>query len=119
LPGKILVAALPASTPPSPSKRRGSPASLRRVLHVFFTETHTNLDKNKIKVNYIGEFADTHYFLLFDGIGKNVLDRSFLKELKAKEGKKIVYADKCLLGEEILEKHQIIFKQIPYQVKVY
>lgn len=87
--------------------------------YVFFTETHTNLDKNKIKVNYIGEFADMHYFLLFDGIGKNVLDRSFLKELKAKEGKKIVYADKCLLGEEILEKHKIIFKQIPYQVKVY
>ncbi|MFA4854148.1 MAG: site-specific DNA-methyltransferase [Candidatus Omnitrophota bacterium] len=87
--------------------------------YIFFTETHTNLDKNKIKVNYIGEFADTYYFLLFDGIGKNVLDRSFLKELKAKVGKKIVYADKCLLGEEVLEKHQIIFKQIPYRVKVY
>lgn len=87
--------------------------------YVFFTETHTNLDKNKIKVNYIGEFTGTHYFLFFDGIGKNVLDRSFLKELKVKEGKKIVYADKCLLGEEVLEKHQIIFKQIPYQVKVY
>ena len=87
--------------------------------YVFFTETHTNLDKNKIKGNYIGGFAETHYFLLFDGIGKNILDRNSLKELKAKEGKKIVYADKCLLGEEALEKHQIIFKQIPYQVKVY
>jgi len=87
--------------------------------YVFFTETHTNLDKNKIKENYIGEFAGTYYFLLFDGIGKNILDRNFLKKLKAKEGKKIVYADKCLLDEEILEKHQIIFKQIPYQVTVY
>jgi len=87
--------------------------------YVFFTETHTNLDKSKIKGNFIGEFADTRYFLLFDGIGKNVLDRRFLKELKAVEGAKIVYADKCLLDEEILEKNQIIFKQIPYQVKVY
>jgi len=87
--------------------------------YVFFTETHTNLDKNKIKGNYIGGFAEIHYFLFFDGIGKNILDRNSLKELKAKEGKKIVYADKCLLGEEILEKYQIIFKQIPYQIKVY
>ncbi|MDI6606212.1 MAG: DNA methyltransferase, partial [Candidatus Omnitrophota bacterium] len=87
--------------------------------YVFFTETHTNLDKHKIKGNYIGGFSQTHYFLLFDGIGKNILDRRFLKELKAKEGKKIVYADKCLLDEEALDKYQIIFKQIPYQVKVY
>lgn len=87
--------------------------------YVFFTETHTNLDKNKIKGNCIGRFADTHYFLLFDGIGRNVLDRNFLKELKTQEGRKIVYADKCLIDEEMLEKHQIIFKQIPYQVKVY
>lgn len=87
--------------------------------YVFFTETYTNLDKNKFKGNYIGEFAQTHYFLLFDGIGKNVLNRSFLKELKEKEGRKIIYADKCLLDEEILEQYQIIFKQIPYQVRVY
>lgn len=87
--------------------------------YVFFTETHTNLDKSKLKGNCIGQFAETSYFLLFDGIGKNDLDRSFLKELKNIEGKKIVYADRCLLDEEILEKHQIVFKQIPYSVKVY
>ncbi len=87
--------------------------------YVFFTETHTNLDKSGIKGNYLGEFADTSYFLLFDGIGKNVLDRRFLKELKTQKGGKVVYADKCLLDEDILEKHRIVFKQIPYQVKVY
>jgi adenine-specific DNA-methyltransferase len=87
--------------------------------YVFFTETHTNLDKSKLKGNYIGQFAETSYFLLFDGIGKNDLDRGFLKELKNVDGKKIIYADRCLLDEEILEKHQIVFKQIPYSVKVY
>lgn len=87
--------------------------------YVYFTETRTNLEKKNIKGNYLGEFGDSHYFLLFDGIGKNVLDRKFLKELKSVTGKKIIYADKCLLDEEILEKHQIVFKQIPYQVKVY
>jgi len=87
--------------------------------YVFFTETHVNLEKAKIKGNYLGKFNDYHYFLLFDGIGKNVLDRKFLKEIKQIKGDKIIYADKCLLDEEILEKHNIIFKQIPYEVKIY
>ncbi len=94
--------------------------------YVYFTETHTNWDKNKSKGNYLGEFGENHYFLLFDGIGKNVLNRKFLKELKGpffakatKGKKKIIYADKCLLDDEVLEKNQIVFKQIPYQIKVY
>jgi adenine-specific DNA-methyltransferase len=87
--------------------------------YIFFTETHTNLENRNIKENYLGRYGDYHYFLLFDGMKNNVLNRKFLKEIKKKDGKKIVYADKCLLDEDILEKHQIIFKQIPYQVKVY
>ena len=88
--------------------------------YVYFTETRTNLEKRNISGNYLGEFGGNHYFLLFDGIGKNILNRKFLKGLKGVvDKKKIIYADKCLLDEEVLEKHQIIFKQIPYQVKVY
>ncbi|MFH0739644.1 MAG: site-specific DNA-methyltransferase [bacterium] len=87
--------------------------------YVYFTETRTNLEKKNIKGNYLGEFGSSHYFLLFNGIGKNILDRKFLQEIKKTVGKKVVYADKCLLDDEVLEKHQIVFKQIPYQVKVY
>lgn len=87
--------------------------------YVYFTETHTNLEKNKVKGNYLGLLNDNHYFLLFNGIGKNILNRKFLAEIKNKTGRKIVYADKCLLDEEILEKNQIIFRQIPYQIKIY
>jgi len=87
--------------------------------YIYFTETRTNLEKKNIKENYLGEFGGTHYFLLFDGIGKNVLDRKFVREIKKVKGRKVVYADKCLSDEEALEKQQIIFKQIPYQVKIY
>lgn len=87
--------------------------------YVYFTETRTNLEKKNIKGNYLGGFGGSDYFLLFDGIGKNVLDRKFIKELKPYFGKKVIYADKCLLDEEVLEKYQIVFKQIPYEVKVY
>lgn len=87
--------------------------------YVYFTETRTNLEKKNIKGNSLGEFSGNHYFLLFNGIGKNILNRKFLKELKGKIGKKIIYADKCLLDEDVLEKYQIVFKQIPYAVKIY
>jgi len=88
--------------------------------YIYFTETHTNLEKSKIRKNYLGEYNGIHYFLLFDGVPKtNVLDRKFLKEINKKDGQKIVYADKCLIDEDILDKHQIVFKQIPYAVKVY
>lgn len=88
--------------------------------YIYFTETHTNLEKSKIKRNCLGEYNGVHYFLLFDGVPKtNVLNREFLREIKNKDGKKIIYADKCLVDEDVLEKHQIIFKQIPYQVKIY
>lgn len=87
--------------------------------YVYFTETRTNLEKKNIKGNYLGEFGSSHYFLLFNGIGKNVLNRKFAQEIKKIAGRKVVYADKCLLDEEVLEKYQVIFKQIPYAVKVY
>lgn len=87
--------------------------------YIYFTETKTNLEKKNIKGNCLGEFGGNHYFLLFDGIGKNILNRKFLQEIKKTSGPKIVYADKCLLDEGILEKYQIIFRQIPYQIKIY
>jgi adenine-specific DNA-methyltransferase len=87
--------------------------------YVYFTETRTNLEKKNIQGDYLGSFSGNHYFLLFNGIGKNILSRKFLRNLKSLEGKKIIYADKCLLDDETLEKNQIIFKQIPYAIKIY
>jgi hypothetical protein len=53
---------------------------------------------------------------MFDGIGKNNLDRKFLTALD-KNKDKIIYADKCTLDDSTLEKHKTVFKQIPYEVK--
>ena len=87
--------------------------------YVYFTETNTNIDKNKISKEFIGEHNETEYYLLFDGIGNNTLDRDFLKKLEKNEKRKIIYADKCLIDDRTLEKNKIVFKQIPYEVKVY
>ncbi|MCL4354843.1 MAG: site-specific DNA-methyltransferase [Patescibacteria group bacterium] len=86
--------------------------------YIYFTETQTNIDSTKINGNYIGESEDTIYYLIYKDKGKNDLNKAFLKNLK-RDGKKVIYADRCLLDEDLLAEYNIVFKQIPYEVKVY
>ncbi len=87
--------------------------------YIFFTETQTNIDKNKIEKNFIGEHGDTEFYLIYKEKDKNILTKFFLTKLRKTENKKIVYADKNYLDEGVLLKYNIVFKQIPYEVKVY
>lgn len=87
--------------------------------YIYFTETQTNIDPKAIDGNYIGEKADTEYYLIYKEKGKNVLNKAFLKKARKNDYKKIVYADLCELDEKILTDARIVFKQIPYEVKVY
>ena len=84
--------------------------------YVYFTETKTILDTKKIKKTLLGKNNDTEYHLIFDGIGKNNLDRKFLTSLDRNEDK-VIYADKCTLDDSTLEKYNTVFKQIPYEVR--
>lgn len=87
--------------------------------YIYFTETQTNIDKKKIASQFIGDYNEVSYYLLFKERGKNILNKSFLTKLKGDKQKKIIYADKCLIDDKTLEKYNIQFKQIPYEVKIY
>jgi adenine-specific DNA-methyltransferase len=87
--------------------------------YIYFTETQTNIDPAKIKRNYIGEHGDTKYYLVYKEPHKNDLDKSFLKKIEKTDSKKIVYADRCTLDESELTEYNVVFKQIPYEVKIY
>ncbi len=87
--------------------------------YIYFTETQTNIDPKNIRNNFIGTFGETEFYLLFREKGNNILDKSFLKKLKKDGSKKVIYADRCLLDNSDLEKYNLIFKQIPYEVRVY
>ncbi|MFA5303210.1 MAG: site-specific DNA-methyltransferase [Candidatus Nanoarchaeia archaeon] len=87
--------------------------------YIYFTETQTNIDKKKIENNLIGEYQNFKYYLLFKEKGKNILDKSFFDKIKNIKDNKVVYADKCLIDDNLLDKYNIIFKQIPYEVKIY
>lgn len=85
--------------------------------YIYFTETKTILDTKPNKT-LIGTHNDIDYHLIFNGIGKNNLDRKFLLMLN-KNVNKVIYADKCTLDDNLLEKYNAIFKQIPYEVRLF
>ena len=87
--------------------------------YIYFTETQTNIDPAKVKGNYIGENGSIEYYLIYKEPHKNDLDKSFLKRLSKTDEKKIVYADRCTLDEADLTEYNLVFKQIPYEVKVF
>jgi len=87
--------------------------------YIYFTETQRNIDKKDIDGNFIGDNTNTEFYLIYKEPKINNLDKSFIKKLRKTEGKKVVYADRCLLDNEELSEYNIVFKQIPYEVKIY
>ena len=87
--------------------------------YVFFVETQKDLDEKKMKKPSIGTDGETAYFLFFTEKGKNTVTRKELAKLPKTDGCKVVYGDRCLVSEETLRLQNVIFKQIPYQVKIY
>ena len=86
--------------------------------YIYFTEIQTNIDKKTIKNPFIGESHGTSYYLVYAGRGKNDLTRSAIAKLQI-TGPAVIYADRCLVNEDELKEKGIVFKQIPYEVKVY
>ncbi len=87
--------------------------------YIYFTETKTNINPKEISGNFVGQFNETEYYLLYKEKGNNILGKSFLNKLKKDGFQKVVYADKCLINDTILDQYNLTFKQIPYEVRVY
>jgi site-specific DNA-methyltransferase (adenine-specific)/adenine-specific DNA-methyltransferase len=94
--------------------------------HVFFTETGEPIPKRASgKTPLIGKCKGTAYYLLFNGVlgdkrpdGGNVLTSKTLAQFPRHEGAKVVYGEGCRLGAARLKRENIVFKQVPYEVKV-
>jgi len=87
--------------------------------YIYFTETKTNINKNKVIESYIGEYNKKEVYLIYKKNEKNVLNKEYLKQVKKNKNQKIVYGDKCLVNKKTLKKHNIQFKRIPYEVRIY
>jgi adenine-specific DNA-methyltransferase len=107
--------------------------------HIYFSETKTPMKKSKKKSAFLGIHDDTAYALLYNGIlgdksidGGNVLTRNTLNhiinEIDAASKKKdevlsystlVIYGEATRLTDVSLKSKNIIFKQTPYDIKVW
>lgn len=94
--------------------------------HVFFIATGEPLPHGSdLKTPLLGISNDVAVYLLYNGIlgdksvnGGNVLTREILGSLPPHDGTRIVYGNGCRIGPERLRRENIIFRQIPYEVRV-
>lgn len=94
--------------------------------HVYFSETGEPIPKRTTgKTPLLGVHNEKAIYLLFNGIlgdrrprGGNVLTHAVLKELPEHDGPRVIFGEGCRLGAARLKREEIVFKQIPYGIKV-
>lgn len=92
--------------------------------HVYFTETGAPLPAGQLRSPLLGVYEGEGVYLLYNGVqgdkkpDGNILTGQALDQLPRHSGPKVVYAAGCRLGETRLAKEKIVFKQIPYHIKV-
>ena len=93
--------------------------------HVWFTETHTPLEIRSKKASpLLGVHNGIAYYLLYNGIlgdkskdGGNVLTGKILASLPPYQGQKVIYGELTTFNSQRLARENIIFKQVPYDIK--
>ena len=100
--------------------------------HVWFTETHTPLDltpgpspkRRGESSPLLGVHNGIAYYLLYNGIlgdktrdGGNVLTGRVLASLPPHRGQKVIYGELTTFGPQRLIRENIVFKQVPYDIK--
>jgi adenine-specific DNA-methyltransferase len=94
--------------------------------HVFFTETGVPIPRRATgKMPLLGIHEGKAVYLLFNGVlgdkkpnGGNVLTSKVLANLPEHTGLKIIYGEGCLLSAQRRKREGIVFKQVPYEIKV-
>jgi adenine-specific DNA-methyltransferase len=94
--------------------------------HVYFTETGEPMPATAASDSpLLGIHNGTAVYLLYNGIlkdktqrGGNVLTTNILGTLPAHDGSKVIYGTACRIDHERMRREGIVFKQLPYKLKV-
>jgi DNA modification methylase len=93
--------------------------------HVYFIETGQPLPQNAKKhFPMLGVSRETAVYLLYNGIlkdksvnGGNVVTNDVLQSLPKHTGAKVIFGNGCRIGANRLRELNIVFKQIPYEIR--
>lgn len=85
--------------------------------YVYYMETKKPLDTVVTDNPYLlGKNNDTAYYFYYKKDEITTLNHEFLSTINTKATEYIIYADKCVLAQEIMEKFNIVFKKIPRDI---
>ena len=81
--------------------------------YIWFTETKENFQNpNADKPYYLGSTAQTGYYFFYEPNRACVLDYNFLSTITVKADNYVMYADRCAINTDDLQKLKVIFKKI-------
>ena len=85
--------------------------------YVYYMETKKPLETETTDNPYLlGKNNDTAYYFYYKKDEITTLNNEFLSTINTKATEYIVYADKCVLAQEVMEKFNIVFKKIPRDI---
>ena len=84
--------------------------------YVYFTETKQPVTDKADEPHYLGIYLDTAYYFYYDKNAATTLNNTFLATIKTKAESYVIYADRCILSDEELERYHITFKKIPRDI---
>jgi len=87
--------------------------------YIWFTETGQNIQEDISRSknsNYLGSSNGTSYYVLHNVEGTGTLDFRFLGTIDVRDELYVIYADRCLIDDEVLRKYSIVFKKIPRDI---
>lgn len=86
--------------------------------YIWYTETRTPYQTpTKGNAAFLGCAEDTAYYFHYKKDATTMLDSAFLRSVKTKAERYVIYADVCVLSPEMMEKRNIEFKKIPRDIK--
>lgn len=85
--------------------------------YVYYMETKKPLDTETTDNPYLlGKNNDTAYYFYYKKDEITTLNNEFLSTINTRATEYIIYADKCVLAQEVMEKFNIVFKKIPRDI---
>ena len=87
--------------------------------YVWYSETNSAYVKPEADDNQylLGHFENNGYYFYYEKDEDTTLDKNFLRTIKIKAERYIIYADRSLLTKEELERYKVVFKKIPRDIK--